>query len=301
VVNYSRLPAGSYTFQVTACNNSGVWNTTGATLSFVVAPFPWQTWWFRLGTGGALLILLGTTIRVVERRRIKRQLEFLERQHAVERERIRIARDIHDELGAGLTQIGLLADLGTSRSLNQDGVRLNLQKIEGRARAALMALDEIVWAVNPRNDNLTRLADYLCHIADECFESGPIRCRKDVPTGLPPVVVATELRHNLTLAVKEALTNVLKHSAANTVWLRLRWNMPELAISVEDNGVGFDPGTPRSAASSGLRNQTNRMKDIGGTVDITSVPGRGTHVEFRVRLRGHDPTKPVAQASHEPN
>ena len=255
-----------------------------AILGFVVLPFFWQTWWFRIGIGGVLLVAVAGVVRTVERQRLRRRVEFLEHQHAIERERIRIAQDIHDDLGAGLTQIGLLADLGASNNTDQEQVRCNFEKIEGRARRALTSLDEIVWAVNPRNDNLPQLADYLCRIADECFETGAIRCRKDVPTGLPQVPVATEMRHNLALAVKEALTNALKHSAARTTWLRLKWNAPALNVIVEDDGAGFEVDGSRSADSNGLSNQENRMRDIGGAVEIVSVPGQGTRVEFRVRL-----------------
>jgi signal transduction histidine kinase len=166
-------------------------------------------------------------------------------------------------------------------------VQGNLEKIQARARGAVSALDEIVWAVNPRNDNLTRLADYLCHVANDCFEVGPARCRKEVPTNLPPVPVGTDVRHNLMLAVKEALTNALKHSGARTVWLRLNWSDPELSVLVEDDGRGFDSGHVDSNGN-GLRNQSTRMKDIGGIVEINSAVGRGTRVQFRVRLDGHD-------------
>ena len=282
-VSYSRLPAGRYVFRVTACNNAGVWNENGAALSFVVAPFVWQTWWFRLGTGTALVGGLVWGIRLHERRKLRVKLEGLERRHAVERERARIARDIHDELGAGLTQIGLLADLGLSQTADAEQQQTSFSKIGSRARMAASALDEIVWASNPRNDNLPRLADYLCQLADDGCESSPVRCRKEVPLGLPAVPVGAELRHQLALTVKEALTNALKHSGARTVRLRLTWNPPELLISVEDDGTGFEPRAD-SARGNGLRNQAARMQEIGGTVEVKSAPGQGTQVTLRVSL-----------------
>ncbi len=281
--SYSRLPAGDYTFQVTACSNAGVWNETGAALKFIVQPFLWQTWWFRLGTGAVLVAMLAWGIRTYERRRVRRKLEELERRNAIERERTRIARDIHDDLGAGLAQIGLLADLGSSQSADAQQAETSFSKIGARARAAVSSLDEIVWAANPRNDNLPRLADYLSHLADECFEHGPLRCRKEIPTGLPPVPVGAEARHHLALAVKEALTNALRHSGARTVWLRLKWEAPDLVVSVEDDGAGMKE-PPEGELADGLRNQVARMKDIGGTVEIHSSPGQGTRVLFQARL-----------------
>jgi signal transduction histidine kinase len=282
-VSYSRLPAGRYVFHVTACNNAGVWNENGAAVGFVVAPFVWQTWWFRLSTGTVLVGALVWGIRLHERRKVRQQVQFLERRHAIERERARIARDIHDELGAGLTQIGLLADLGLSQTADTEQKQTSFSKIGSRARAAASALDEIVWAANPRNDNLPRLADYLCQLADDCFESAPVRCRKEVPLGLPTIPVGAELRHHLALTVKEALTNALKHSGAKTVRLRLTWNVPDLLIAVEDDGVGFEQGG-ESSRRNGLRNQAMRMHEIGGTVEIQSAPGQGTQVTLRVSV-----------------
>jgi signal transduction histidine kinase/streptogramin lyase len=282
-VNYSRLPAGSYRFLVNACNSVGVWDERGAKLSVIIQPFVWQTWWFRLATGTSLAGFLAWGVRNYERRKVRRKLGELERRNAIERERTRIARDIHDDLGAGLAQIGLLADLGASEAADARRVEINFSKIGARARTAVSALDEIVWAANPRNDALPRLADYLCHLADECFEHGPARCRKEVPTGLPPVPVGAELRHNLALAVKEALTNALKHSGAQTVWLRLKWEAPTLVVSVEDDGAGLGAGKEGQLAD-GLRNQAARMQDIGGKVEIQSSPAQGTRITFRVSL-----------------
>jgi len=143
-------------------------------------------------------------------------------------------------------------------------------------------MDEIVWAVNPQNDNLTRLADYLCQVADDCFADNPIRLVKDVPMQLPAIPVRAEVRHDLTLAVKEAFTNLLRHSRASEVRLRLSWNKPGLEISVEDNGCGFDPAIP--SQGNGLANQKARLKRIGGTVELASQAGSGTRIVFRVRL-----------------
>ena len=280
---FQRLVAGDYEFRVVARNSAGVWNREGAAIYFRVEPYLWQQWWFRIAAGVLGIGLLFWAIRTHERRKVRHRLAELEHQHAIERERSRIARDIHDELGTGLTQIGLLADVGGLKPGDGQEVEANFVKIGTRAREAVRSLDEIVWAANPRNDFLPRLADYLCHLTDDCFETGETRCRKEVPTGLPAVPVGAEVRHNLALAVKEALANSLKHARANTVKLRLEWNAPELIVTVEDDGVGFDPDQTRSLGN-GLSNQATRMKEIGGDVDIVSSPGKGTRSVFRVKL-----------------
>jgi signal transduction histidine kinase len=145
-------------------------------------------------------------------------------------------------------------------------------------------MDEIVWAVNPQNDNLTRLADYLCQMADECFSDSSVRLIKEVPTRLPEFPIRAEARHDLTLAVKEAFANLLRHAHATEARIRLLWNEPQLEISVEDNGGGFNPAV--ISQGNGLGNQQVRLKRIGGTVELTSQPGGGTRIVFRVKLEG---------------
>jgi signal transduction histidine kinase len=249
----------------------------------LLRPRFWQRWWFLGLMAGVVLVSVALTVQMLERRRAQRRIQWLERERAVAVERARIARDIHDELGAELAQIGLLADIGGGGAESVGERDRNFNRIARRARSVVASLDEIVWAVNPRNDNLARLADYLCRIADECFEETSIRCRKEVPTGLPEFPVGSETRHDLTLAVKEAFTNLLKHSGASEAWLKLVWNEPDLTICVEDNGCGFDSSTARRG--NGLENQRTRLDRNGGTVELESAPGRGTRLIIRIRLR----------------
>jgi ligand-binding sensor domain-containing protein/signal transduction histidine kinase len=281
--NYGALPPGDYEFRVMASRRDGTWEEAAAPLALHVVPRFWESGWFRAGTGATVLAAVGLGMYAVARRRARRRLEQLERAHAMVRERARIAQDIHDELGAGLAQIGLLADLGVGEPADLQEARHNFGGIGQRARASVTALDEIVWAVNPNNDNLRRLGDYLCRMADECFESSPTRCYKEVPTDLPTVPVRAEVRHNLTLAVKEALTNTLRHAHASEVWLRLSWAAPELRIVVEDNGRGFEPAAA-SDHGNGLGNQRARLDKLGGAVDLESRPGQGTRITFRLQL-----------------
>jgi signal transduction histidine kinase len=246
----------------------------------LLIPRFWQQKWFLPVIIIGLVAIVAISVRLVEQRRALGQIQRLERERAVASERTRIARDIHDEVGAELAQIGLLADLGAESQMNLKSERFF--QIAKRTRHLVAVMDEIVWAVNPQNDNLTRLADYLCQVADDCFADNPIRLVKDVPMQLPAIPVRAEVRHDLTLAVKEAFTNLLRHSRASEVRLRLSWNKPGLEISVEDNGCGFDPSIP--SQGNGLANQKARLKRIGGTVELASQAGSGTRIVFRVRL-----------------
>jgi signal transduction histidine kinase/ligand-binding sensor domain-containing protein len=287
---YSHLPPGDYRFHVIAANNDGVWNTVGATLAVRVIPAFWQTWWF---LAACVLMIGGATtgvVRYVEVRKLHRRMELLEQQHAVERERARIAKDIHDDLGASLTQITLLSELARTDLKRPVQAEEHIRQISGTARELTRAMDEIVWAVNPQNDTLEDLLTYTVKFAQEHLGLARIRCRIDVPAKLPPMHLSAEVRHNLFLAIKEAINNVAKHSKATEAWLRLRSSDHSFVVEIEDNGCGI----PESVASgrlaglttpgshNGLRNMQRRLAEIGGTFEIVGRPAGGTLVRMRV-------------------
>jgi len=283
VAAYPHLPPGRYTFRVVGCNNDGVWNSSGATLAFAVLPAYWQTWWFQIGLLLALLGGGGWSIRFASVRRLRGKLQRLEEKHAVEKERTRIAQDIHDELGASLTRIALLTELGQKHSHQPDEVTGDLEKISGTARDLVRALDSIVWAVNPHNDSLDHFANYVSQFAEDFFRLTPIRCRLDVPADLPEHPFPTEARHELFLAVKESLNNVVRHSNATEVWLRLRCEADELGIAVEDDGCGLPANSPETGHD-GLTNIRARIERLGGRFRVESEPGKGTKLGFSLPL-----------------
>jgi signal transduction histidine kinase len=289
-VNYDHLRPDTYTFQVIACNNHGVWNLQGASLNFTVLPHFWETSWFMglatIGGAGGL----GGTVAVVARRRLKRRLEQTERQRMMERERTRIARDIHDHLGASLTRIAMLSEsLHKSLTDNSDGAML-ARRVNSTAREVTRSMDEIVWAVNPKHDTLDSLANYVGGFAHDYMQGAGLRCRLDVPVQLPGVLVPADVRHNLFLAVKEALHNVVKHANATEVEIRVRAEEGMLSIIIADNGCGFRPKPAgdtqpgRIAHGNGLANMRQRMCDLGGTCEWESLPERGTQVALKLKL-----------------
>lgn len=281
---YTHLPPGRYEFRVIACNNDGVWNEAGASVRFSVLPHVWQTWWFRLVTGVGLLVGVGWVVRAASVRRLRRKLHRLEEQHAVEKERTRIAQDIHDELGANLTRIALLTEVGQKHRDNPDEVAADLGKISATAREAVRAMDAIVWAVNPRNDSLDHFANYVSQFAGEFFRPTTIRCRLDVPADLPEHPLSTEARHHLFLAVKEALNNVVRHSGATEVWLRLGMENGELKITVADNGHGIAATATHGGGHDGLGNIRQRIEDLGGRFEMASDSATGTTLRLHLPL-----------------
>ncbi|MGO8765588.1 MAG: two-component regulator propeller domain-containing protein [Limisphaerales bacterium] len=302
VETYNYIPPGNYSFQVTACNNDGVWNETGASLKFEALPYFWQTTWFQVLGGLATVLAAGGVVWFDTRRRMQRRLERAERQRDIERERTRIARDIHDDLGAQLTRITMMSESARGDLANPGRAAAGLEKIYDTARELTRSMDEIVWAVNPRHDTLEGLAAYLEKFAQDWLAGVGIRCRLDLPLQFPEWRLTSETRHNVFLAFKEALHNAVKHSAASEVLIRLTAGEKSFELAVEDNGRGFAVGEKmktasaapgRAAPGNGLENMKRRLASIGGACEIQSAPGAGTKVIFSVHLKASALGKPA--------
>ena len=283
VARYTHLAPGRYRFTVTACNNDGVWNDKGITMAFIVVPAWWQTTWFAALAVVAFAGSVGGAARLVTVRRYRRRMAELERQHALERERTRIARDMHDGLGSDLVKISLLGEIAEGQMTDLESLRPRLQKIIWTAREAVRDMDEIVWAVNPKNDTLENLATYLCQFAREHFEVTAIRLHLDVPPDLPHHPLSADVRHNLLLAVKEALNNAVKHAGAADVWLRLHAKNGVLDIDIEDNGCGMSEPEP-GRKGHGMVNLQSRAAQIGARLNVHSQSGQGTRISISLNL-----------------
>ncbi len=306
---YSRLPAGTYRFRVIACNNDGVWNMEGASLAFTVAPFFWQTWWFFTICVLAAVTVVTVFVRYLTRRRMHRQMEEMERRHTLERERARIAQDIHDDVGASLSRIAMLSQPTRSQLAEPERAAAVLSRIYSTAREVTRALDEIVWAINPRHDTLDSLVDYMGRFAQDFLASANVRCRLDLPVVVPAWPLTAETRHNLFLAFKEALNNALKHAAATEIRISFSLRSDSFVLMVEDNGRGFDPGrsdsndSGRLSSGNGLLNMEKRLARLGGRCELASEIGQGTRVSLIVLLKGHAPAPPppLVGSPHQPS
>jgi len=285
VAYYNNLAPGTYTFRVRACSRDGAWNQEGASLAILLRPHLWQTWWWRGFLGVLAVGAVGGTARYATRRRMQRKLELLQRRHAIERERGRIAKDIHDDLGSSLTRIMMLGERTEEGLARREEIGLHVHKIVGTARASVQAMDEIVWAVNPENDTLEGLVEYLSHYADEFFENSDVRCRLEIPVELPACTLPADIRHDLFLVVKEAFHNIVKHSRASEVRVRVAMDAAQLLLTIEDNGRGFDPAqTPPGRKGNGLTNMRKRLEPHGGHLSLTSSPAHGTKIEIKTAL-----------------
>lgn len=266
---FPRLPPGDYRFEVTAAEADGPWLPQVASLAFIVRPEWWEMVWFIPAVillGG---VLLGVGVRTVVKRRMLARVRKLQQERALEKERSRIARDMHDQVGANLTQISLLSELATTPEA--------IAELGAAARRAVDALDSIVWAVNPKKDTLASLLQYLVSFAEDFLNSADVRCRVDFSTEVPQRHLPPEFRHHVFLVVKEALHNAVKYSRASEVRLGAEFGATHLTITVSDNGIGFE--TRRNPdEGDGLQNMRDRAAALGGECLIKSHPHTGTRI-----------------------
>ncbi|MGC4072551.1 MAG: two-component regulator propeller domain-containing protein [Nibricoccus sp.] len=285
---YPRLPPGKYVFRVSASNGSGIWSEQDVVLPVLVVPLWWQSTWANVLYFAALTLVIFACVRIWAHRRLRLRLEGLERERAIERERTRIAQNIHDDLGASLTHISLLTQLAQHEN---PGQAASFEKIYDAAHAITRSMDEIVWAVNPKCDDLESLVYYVGNFAQSFFSAAGIRCRLDVPAMLPSVNLTSQARHNLFLCCKEALNNVARHSHAGEVALTFAVDKNSLQITIADNGRGLAAGKLaqsadpfRISSGNGLKNIRQRIEELGGTCTFGERPGGGTLVTFLIVL-----------------
>jgi ligand-binding sensor domain-containing protein/signal transduction histidine kinase len=270
---YPHLPPGRFTFEVLAANADGVWSPAPATLVVTVAPYWWERASVRVVAALFGMFIVGLVVRSYTLRRAAARVRELEREHELDRERRRIAQDLHDDIGARLTQLALMADRGPDAGAG----------MAAAARDTIQAMDELVWMVNAKNDTAESVVTYCAAYADEYLRAARVRLRLNLPVGVPPATVEAETRRQVFLCLKEALNNVVKHSGATEVHLSVEVGGGEMRFEISDNGRGFALSQP-SATGNGLGGMRARAEAVGGQCEIASDPGAGTRVHIHVPL-----------------
>ncbi|MCW1921483.1 histidine kinase [Luteolibacter arcticus] len=281
VAAYEAVPPGRYTFEVLAVNGDGVWSKQAARVSIHIKPHFWESAWFLLSVAALTIAGTATIAWYVARRRMKQRIQALKIRNARESERTRIARDLHDDLGASLTEISILSALAAEGG-DESAMRPALDQLSNKAKAVVGTLDEIVWAVNPREDTLRSLVDYLAAFAREFLDTASIALRTDIPRNVPETPLDATVRHGVFLAAREALNNLVKHSKATQARLAVQLDDSNLEIRIEDNGRGFSQEW--EAKGYGVANLRERMKAAGGDCSIASVSGQGVTVILTLPL-----------------
>ncbi len=274
---YSHLPPGKYRFQVMASVGNGIWSREPESQRLILRAYFWETYWFK--TAAILLgaVAIAWIAKLLLKIRHRRELLEIEHLRALESERTRIARDLHDDLGVGLTEIGLLGDLA--------GEDEDHQEISDRARSLAASLDEIVWAINPANDTSQSLVDYFFPYAQKLLGKASIRCRLEIVEPFPAGRLAPEQRHEFFHAFKESLNNIIRHSGAGGVKIRFSGDCNVVRIQVADDGCGIGESAGASIRH-GLEGMRGRLQKLGGSFAINENSDGGTTITFTIPAKG---------------
>jgi signal transduction histidine kinase len=201
----------------------------------------------------------------------------LDRQLMLERERMRISQDMHDEVGASLTRISMMSDLVRNIPDTREDASRWLAQISGTSRGVMEEMNQIIWALNPKNDNLEGLVTYIRRFAFEYLEPTKLECIFDLPEEIPDRALSVEVRRNVYLVAREAIHNVVKHAVATKIRINVEINKHGFSIRIKDDGKGFDPGKIEFPGN-GLVNMKKRINEIGGELFINSTSGTGTEI-----------------------
>ena len=273
---YPALPPGRYVFAVSASSGDREWSAVPATLAFEVLPMWSETWWAQLLALTLLVASLVMLVRFWSHRRLKARLARFEQSQRLELERVRIARDLHDDLGASLTQASMMAEELSEDWSDIPDPKARSAALATRVRTIARDLDAVVWTVSPKNDSLASLSAYLADFAEEYFRTAAPECRTHVDDNIPAAPLSPEIRHHLFMIAKELLNNVLKHARAKKVDLTMRMRGGVFELIVADDGSGFSLATAETSGRNGLANLRARAAEAGCSLEITSAPGGTT-------------------------
>ncbi len=279
---YTNLSPGKYRFRVLACNHRNLWSEKEASLAFVLAPFFYETWFFRI----LVALLAGATIMVIHSYRVRyhREIDQLQGKLAVATERARVARDLHDGVGSALTQLRLLAALAEREQAITSGPSGTIRKMSQLTQELNDSLREIIWLARPESQTLEGLLTRACEQAEGLARLAGIRSSFELPAEIPQLRLPPGVSENLHFAIKEAIHNAVRHSRATTLEIIARIDDARLSILIRDDGAGFDPHGRYS--SSGLMNMRTRIESSGGSFELRSQKGQGTSVLMNLPIRG---------------
>jgi signal transduction histidine kinase/ligand-binding sensor domain-containing protein len=277
-VRYSNLQPGSYTFLLKTSNNDGVWNDVPLRMQIVIHPPYWQRWWFRSLVLVSLLSIVLLLIRYYVKQRIRVKTIELEKQQALYLERLRISKDVHDDLGSGLSKISLMAEMAQMQ-LSNGNVQNEIKHISTVSKDLIDNMRDLIWVLNPENTSLDNLVARIREYSADYLDGTPVNAAFDFTENIPALPITREAQRNILSTVKEAINNCVKHARANEILIALKLDNNTLRITVSDNGKGI---TKENNKGNGLRNMRQRVEHIGGSLAISSETGKGTQVDIRI-------------------
>ncbi|MDP4245485.1 MAG: two-component regulator propeller domain-containing protein [Bacteroidota bacterium] len=270
-VNYSHLSPGTYRFRVSAQNNDGVWSEVPASMSFIIATPFWQTWWFL----SLVVVTLAALMYAFYRYRLQQALQ-------IERLRVKISTDLHDDIGSTLSSISILSDI-VLREAGQEQHQGMVQEIKESSISLMEKMDDIVWSINPRNDELESLMLRIKRFAAQLFEAKGIDYEIDIENSIRHLKLPMEHRQSVYLIMKEAINNLVKYADAGRAFIRAESEGQFLRVQISDDGKGFVYETVRTG--NGIANMKSRADLMGATLHLSSSPGKGTTVILTLKMK----------------
>jgi len=277
---FRNLPYGNYTFEVKAIGQSQVWTKTFS-YKFSIQPAWWQTWWFKAAVILTAALILLFIARLIYRARLRKQRVLLEKQLAVQFERQRISAEMHDDIGAGLSGIRLLTEM-TKQKVKDDQAAAEVEKIYQSVGDISAKMKEVIWSLNTENDQLASLLSYIQQQARQWLEHYPCQLFITMPEIIPDMQVSGEARRNIFLIVKEAIHNIIKHSAAAKVNINMSCANGNLVIEISDDGKGM-ADKKITGTGNGMRNMRQRIEHLNGQLTIRNQ--QGTTLIFQIPLQ----------------
>ena len=273
-VNYASLSPGRYRFLVRAVNPRGLSSEQPASVDFSILPPIWRRWWFVTLAG----LVIGSAVYLLYRYSVVQLLEL-------ERVRTHIATDLHDDIGASLSQIAVLSEVARRQVGGTAPASQPLSTIASTSRELVDSMSDIVWAINPHRDNLADLAQRMRRFASDLFTANDIDFCFNACDPERTVKLDADTRRQVFLIFKESIHNIVRHSACSRVEVDLHMDRHVLALILNDDGKGFDAA--QACRGHGLTSMTQRAKSLGAVFEVTSQPGRGTIVSLTVPLGRH--------------
>ncbi len=278
---YSSLAPGYYKLWVKACNNDGVWSEPKLLLTIHIKTPWWKQWWMLVLEITTLAVGAYFIIRYVSTRKLKERIRQME---AVNQERIRIAKDMHDDLGSGISKIAIMTQLLKSKQASDTDIQRQIDKIEHTAHELVDNMGQIVWTMNASNDSLENFLAYVREYVYDFLDGTAINVVVDFEEPEEEIEMGQQLRRNLFLVIKETLNNTVKHAQASEVRIGFSINKHEANFYIKDNGRGFDPTSTRRFGN-GLANMSKRLIAVGASYEINSNVGNGTQTKLTWKTR----------------
>jgi len=281
-VRYSKLNPGKYQLYVKASNNDGIWSNEILLCEITIAPPWWLTIWAITGFIITILLVIWAIFKFFVRKELEAKQHIIDKQQSLAQERSRISKDMHDDLGSGLTKISIMAELLKANKKSEKESE-QIEKISKTTHDLIDNMSQIIWAMNPDNDQIENILGYLRKFTLDFFEDSETQCNLNFPEQSSSIVLSQSERRNLFLVIKESYHNILKHAHASIVNVIVHVDENKISVIIRDNGKGFNV-EERMNTGNGLNNMNKRMLEIGGIYRLKSSIDNGTETTLELTI-----------------